>query len=150
MHVAKATVADGGKITLTWDAPASGAPVTGYRIYEQNDLLSANWTVSVPNEEGKTSFSYTVENTNPNQTYQFVIKAVSDLQVVENTGVTPDFTKAAEFTGRSAVSRNSKDELVHKAEATGLKADTKYYFRVGDKALGLWSAVGTFETAAKT
>ena len=76
--------------------------------------------------------------------------AGSDLQVVENTGVTPDFTKAAEFTGRLAVSRNSKDELVHKAEASGLKADTKYYFRVGDKALGLWSTVGTFETAAKT
>ncbi|OMD65195.1 hypothetical protein BSK48_23760 [Paenibacillus odorifer] len=190
---AKATAADGGKITLTWDAPASGAPVSGYRIYEQNDLVSANWTVSVPNEEGKASYTYTVENTNPNQTYQFVIKAVSertnseaaiastdsikkvtvtfngdpvsakgftwytalkstgnDLQVVENTGVTPDFAKASEFTGRSAVSRNSKDELVHKAEASGLKADTKYYFRVGDKALGLWSAVGTFETAAKT
>lgn len=190
---AKATAADGAKITLTWDAPASGAPVSGYRIYEQNDLVSANWTASVPNEEGKTSYTYTVENTNPNQTYQFVIKAVSertnseaaiastdsikkvtvtfngdpvsakgftwytalkstgnDLQVVENTGVTPDFAKASEFTGRSAVSRNSKDELVHKAEASGLKADTKYYFRVGDKALGLWSAVGTFETAAKT
>jgi hypothetical protein len=190
---AKATVADGGKITLTWDAPATGAPVTGYRIYEKNDLVAANWTVSVPNTEGTTSYSYTVENTNPNQTYQFVIKAVSDrtnseaaiastdsikkvtvtfngdpvsakgftwytaltsagtdLQVVEKTGAEADFTKALEFTGRSLVSRNSKDELVHKAEATDLKAGTTYYFRVGDKNLGLWSEVGTFETAAKS
>jgi len=74
----------------------------------------------------------------------------NDLQVVEYTGTTPDFTKASEFTGRAAVSRNSKEELVHKAEANNLKADTKYYFRVGDKALDLWSEVGTFETAAKT
>ncbi|WP_339317493.1 S-layer homology domain-containing protein [Paenibacillus sp. FSL R10-2734] len=190
---AKAAVADGGKITLTWDAPTSGAPVSGYRIYEQNDLLSANWAVSVPTTEGQTSYSYSVENTDPNKIYQFVIKAVSDrtnsdativstdsikkvtvtfngdpvsskgftwytaskstgsdLQVVENTGDTPDFAKSSEFKGRSAVSRNSKDELVHKAEASGLKADTKYYFRVGDKSLGLWSEVGTFETAAKT
>jgi len=34
-----------------------------------------------------------------------------------------------------------------KSEATGLKPNTTYYYRVGDATLGLWSTVGTFQTA---
>lgn len=71
----------------------------------------------------------------------------SDLQVVEKTGDTADFTNAIAFTGRSAIAKNSLAELVHKAEATGLKANTTYFFRVGDQSLNLWSEVGTFQTA---
>ncbi|WP_193726926.1 S-layer homology domain-containing protein [Paenibacillus guangzhouensis] len=74
----------------------------------------------------------------------------NDLQVIEAASVkggAPDFALAAEFKGRSYVSTNSGTERVHKAEATGLKANTSYYFRVGDAALNSWSEVGTFQTA---
>ncbi|MGO4349729.1 fibronectin type III domain-containing protein, partial [Paenibacillus sp. MCAF9] len=71
----------------------------------------------------------------------------SDLQVVEKTGAAADFTNATAFKGRSTVAKNSLAELVHKAEATGLKANTTYYFRVGDQSLNLWSETGTFQTA---
>lgn len=187
-----ATGAD-GKLTLTWEAPDTGLPVTGYRIYENNDLLGANWTTLVSTEPGKTAYSYTVDNPDPALDYQFMIKAVSgrnysaavtagqpavskvtvtyygdprsskgftwytplsaknsDLQVVEKTQAVPDFTGAGTFSGRSAVSTNAAGELVHKAEATGLKADTAYYFRVGDMSLGIWSTAGTFRTAPES
>lgn len=71
----------------------------------------------------------------------------STVQVVKKTGATPDFTSALTFKGNSAVSTNSVEELVHKAEATGLEANTTYYYRVGDKEQGIWSETGTFQTA---
>ncbi|EGG38209.1 S-layer homology domain-containing protein [Paenibacillus sp. HGF5] len=71
----------------------------------------------------------------------------SDVQVVENRGSAPDFSQAQVYSGRTSVSSNSPGEHVHKAEATGLAADTSYYFRVGDESLNLWSEIGTFETA---
>lgn len=182
-----------GKLTLTWEAPATELPVSGYRIYENNDLLGANWNTVVSTETGKTAYSYTLDNTDSVRDYQFVIKAVSgrnqsegviasqpavskvtvtfngdpvtskgftwytplsstnsDLQVVESAAGTPDFTEAITFSGRSAVSTNSNEERVHKAEATGLKAATSYSFRAGDKSLGIWSAAGTFRTAPES
>jgi len=71
----------------------------------------------------------------------------SDLQVCKKTGSTPDFSKAVKFTGKASVSTNSPSEYFHKAEAIGLKANTTYYFRVGDAARGIWSDIGTFQTA---
>lgn len=82
----------------------------------------------------------------------------SDVQVVQKTGSKPDFTNAIKFAGRTALSTNSSvsagtgyppnpRENVHKAEATGLKPGTTYFFRVGDAALGAWSDIGTFQTA---
>lgn len=182
-----------GTVTLTWEAPATELPVSGYRIYENNDLLGANWNTVVSTETGTTAYSYTVDHADSARDYQFVIKAVSgrnqsegviasqpavskvtvtfygdpvsskgftwytplvsknsDLQVVEAAADTPDFTDAIAFSGRSAVSTNAKEELVHKAEATGLKAGTSYSFRVGDKSLGIWSAAGTFRTAPES
>nr|WP_311627693.1 metallophosphoesterase family protein [Peribacillus simplex] len=74
----------------------------------------------------------------------------SDLQVVKKTGAKkPDFKKALKFSGTQNISTNSQKEYVHKAEATGLKADTEYYYRVGDASLNNWSEVGTFTTAPK-
>lgn len=73
----------------------------------------------------------------------------SDLQVIEKTGEIANFGEAISFQGRSAISSNSPAELVHKAEATELKANTSYFFRVGDKAAGIWSETGTFRTAPK-
>lgn len=76
--------------------------------------------------------------------------ANSHLEVVEKTGYAPDFSKAARFSGEYSVSTHSPSELFHKAEATGLKADTSYFFRVGDAALDIWSDVGTFQTAPES
>ncbi len=81
----------------------------------------------------------------------------SDLEIVKKCGevsgcsqaVKPDFSKAIKFLGRYSISTNDPLENVHKVEATGLKENTTYYFRVGDAALGIWSDVGTFHTAAK-
>ena len=85
----------------------------------------------------------------------------SDLQVVEKKSHTADFTKGKSFIGTSAVPSNNtsttpppstttaKAEFLHKAEATGLKPNTTYYYRVGDASLGLWSNTSTFQTAPK-
>ncbi len=80
--------------------------------------------------------------------YTTLASAGSDVQVVEKAGGEPDFSGAKSFSGRWQVSTNSPEEVVHKAEAAGLKPDTAYYFRVGDAALNLWSGNGSFETAA--
>ncbi len=82
--------------------------------------------------------------------YTTLASANSDLQIVENTGSAPDFSKAIKFTGEYGIPTNSSAELFHKAEADGLKKDTLYYFRVGDAALNLWSDTGTFRTATKS
>jgi 3',5'-cyclic AMP phosphodiesterase CpdA len=80
--------------------------------------------------------------------YTTAASAGSDVQVVEKARGEPDFMNAMKFSGRWQLSTNSAAEVVHKAEAVGLKPDTSYFFRVGDEALGLWSGVGSFETAA--
>lgn len=74
----------------------------------------------------------------------------STVQVTKKTGSKADFTNAITFQGTSTPSTNSGEELVHKAVATGLEADTTYYYRVGDKEHGNWSATGTFQTAPKS
>jgi len=81
--------------------------------------------------------------------YTGIVATDSDLQVVEKSA-TPDFTNALKFSGKSYTPTNSATELVHKAEATGLKANTSYSYRVGDATLGIWSTVGTFQTAPET
>ncbi|WP_010233066.1 purple acid phosphatase family protein [Clostridium arbusti] len=86
----------------------------------------------------------------------------SDLQIVEKTSDTANFAKGKSFTGTTAVPSNntsatppantttSKPEYVHKATATGLKANTTYYYRVGDASIGLWGATSTFQTAQES
>lgn len=65
----------------------------------------------------------------------------SDLEVTLDSG-TP-----MTFTGQSGLSSNDSADRWHKAVATGLSADTRYRFRVGDAASGLWSDWGSFKTA---
>ncbi len=79
--------------------------------------------------------------------YTTFASANSDLQVVEKTDAEPNFDDALKFAGRYQISTNSKTEVVHKAEAVGLKPSAEYYFRVGDESLNLWSATGSFATA---
>jgi len=92
--------------------------------------------------------------------YTSRLSVKSDLQVVEKTSNASNFDKCDKFIGTSAVPSNNtaanppagtttaKLEFLHKAEATGLKPNTTYYYRVGDASLGLWSTVGTFQTAS--
>ncbi len=79
--------------------------------------------------------------------YTTLASAGSDLQIVEKTGDTADFSNPVRFSGAYAQSTNSPAELVHKAEATGLLAGTEYFYRVGDEKLNLWSDTGVFATA---
>lgn len=82
--------------------------------------------------------------------YTSSVSTKSDLQIVEKKGSsTPNFKKATTFSGKSTISTNSPNELVHKVEATGLKQNTTYCYRVGDSSLGIWSNIGTFQTAPK-
>lgn len=65
-----------GKRTITWNKPEDEG-VRGFRIYEKNDKLGANWSVYVPTAAGQESYQYVVEQTNPDQAYEFVVKAVN-------------------------------------------------------------------------
>lgn len=71
----------------------------------------------------------------------------SDLQVVEKTVSTPDFSRSVTFDGTEYLSHNSSKEYVHKAVAVGLKSNTAYYYRVGDASLNIWSNPAVFTTA---
>lgn len=71
----------------------------------------------------------------------------SDLQVIEKTASTPDFSRSATFTGTEYISHNSSEEVVHKAVAVGLKSNTAYYYRVGDASMNIWSNPAVFMTA---
>lgn len=79
--------------------------------------------------------------------YSVVDSVYSDLQVVELKDIQPDFTSAQHFIARSSVAKNSSNDKMYKAEATNLKPDTSYYFRIGNESLNSWSDVGTFRTA---
>ena len=79
--------------------------------------------------------------------YTNLLSSGTNLQVIEKVGATPDFSQAAKFTGLYALSSNDANQRMHKAEATGLKPGTTYCYRVGDAALDMWSATGTFQTA---
>src|SRR3954451_24219887 len=105
-----------------------------------------------PTEVSKVTVTFNGDSTNSKgfTWYTSLDSKNSDLQVVKRTGAKkPDFKKALTFKGTASISTNSQEEFVHKAEATGLKTDTEYYFRVGDAKLNNWSEVGTFETAPK-
>jgi len=73
--------------------------------------------------------------------------AHSDLEVTEKIDYASNFENAIKFVGNYQQSTNAPEYVVHKAEATGLKPNTEYQYRVGDAELGIWSEVGTFETA---
>ncbi|HEY5587242.1 MAG TPA: fibronectin type III domain-containing protein [Ruminiclostridium sp.] len=82
--------------------------------------------------------------------YTTLASANSDMQLVQKTDKVADFSKATKFSGKYSISTNSNSELLHKAEATGLKPGTSYSFRVGDEKLNLWSETGTIKTASTT
>lgn len=96
------------------------------------------------------SFKGDIETSKGFTWYTTQASANSDLQIIEKTdNENPSFENALTFKGNFQRSTNAPQFVVHKAQATGLKKNTEYQFRVGDADLGLWSKVGTFETADK-
>lgn len=88
--------------------------------------------------------------------YTSAASVKSNLQIVEKTSDSADFTKAdvIKFDGTCSIPTNlvsstitKTQEYLHKAEAKGLKPNTTYFFRVGDESTGLWSEIGTVQTA---
>lgn len=68
------------------------------------------------------------------------------LQVVEK-GKEFDADNIREFMGTTTKSQIANDGFIHKVVATGLKENTTYEYRLGDKTLENWSDVGSFTTA---
>ncbi|MEF3354023.1 S-layer homology domain-containing protein [Paenibacillus sp. GYB006] len=111
---------------------------------------SAERSGSLQNQEiSKVTTTFYGDTTSSKGFTWYTSKQLTDstVQVIKKTGAEPDFNKALTFTGTSSISTNSQEELVHKAEASGLEANTVYYYRVGDKVRGIWSKVGTFQTS---
>ncbi|GLX65748.1 PA14 domain-containing protein [Paenibacillus glycanilyticus] len=65
-----------GKRTITWNKPQDEG-VRGFRLYEKNDKLGANWSVYIPAAADQASYQYVVNKTNLDQSYEFVVKAVN-------------------------------------------------------------------------
>lgn len=103
-----------------------------------------------PNKVSKVTITFTgdTETTKGFTWYTSYCSKKSDIQVVEKTGNIVDFANAMKFRGYTTIPTNTKDEYMHKAEATGLKPGTKYMFRVGDEMLNLWSETGSFVTSS--
>jgi len=67
----------GNSAVFSWNKPAgSTEPIRGFRIYEKNDKVKTYWSVYVPVVEGQTSYSYTLNNINPDKKYEFIVKSV--------------------------------------------------------------------------
>nr|WP_208420496.1 PA14 domain-containing protein [Paenibacillus lupini] len=73
LEVAKS---EDGKRTITWNKPEDEG-VRGFRLYEKNGKLGANWNVYIPAVANQDSYQYVVEKTNLDQGYEFVVKAVN-------------------------------------------------------------------------
>ncbi|WP_078503094.1 metallophosphoesterase [Paenibacillus selenitireducens] len=70
-------VVSSNKAVISWKPPVTGGePVRGYRIYEKNGKVKAYWSVYVPAVAGKTDYSFTVNNINAANKYDFIVRAV--------------------------------------------------------------------------
>lgn len=75
----------------------------------------------------------------------------SDVQIIKAEGNKKahySFNSANNVLEYSGVVKDDKlfDLYIHQAKATNLEPGVKYYYRVGDKALESWSAIGEFVT----
>ncbi|MEC0125181.1 S-layer homology domain-containing protein [Paenibacillus pabuli] len=118
-------------------------------IVDTFGIIKESDTVPVPEQVNKITVTFHGDPTKSKGFTWYTSDQVtnSDLQVVEKTAATPDFTQAKSVQGRSAQPANAPAERMHKAEVTDLKANTTYYFRVGDASQQVWSETGTFRTA---
>lgn len=69
------------------------------------------------------------------------------LQVVEKSNGDFASSTTMEFTGDLTKSPIVDDGFIHRVVASGLKENTTYQYRVGDKEINNWSDVGEFTTA---
>jgi len=119
--------------------PDSNVNTDGKVILEDNIGEVSRVVVSF-NGDTKTSKGFTW--------YTTQVSVNSDLQVIEKTEAKEsNFENAMTFEGEYQISTNAPQYVVHQAEASGLKTNTEYQFRVGDASLDLWSDVGSFETS---
>ncbi len=67
----------------------------------------------------------------------------TDVQVAPAAGFNGSFAGAKAYKGSSS---EFQDSFVHKVTVDGLSAGTRYFYRVGDAALNLWSETCSFTT----
>lgn len=70
----------------------------------------------------------------------------STVQVVPKVGSSPNWSSPMEFNGTYTTVNQVVPHNVHKALVKGLNPGASYWYRVGDKAKGLWSEAGTVKT----
>lgn len=93
------------------------------------------------NGDASTSRGFTWYTTGKN------IEDYNELQVVEANDKGLFFSKGQSFHSLNGTASYEEGSFWHKAVADNLKADTKYYFRIGDSKKDKWSKVGTFITS---
>ncbi len=69
------------------------------------------------------------------------------LQVIEKSNGNFSSSSVLEFSGNSKKSPIKDDGFIHQVIANGLKENTTYQYRVGDKEINNWSDIGEFTTA---
>lgn len=70
------------------------------------------------------------------------------IQLNENEEELTNDKFTLEFEGTVEKSKVANDGFIHRVVAKELKADTTYYYRVGDKEADTWSEIGSFKTAS--
>ena len=71
------------------------------------------------------------------------------IQLNENEDELKNDKSNLEFEGTVEKSKVANDGFIHRVVAKELKANTVYYYRVGDKEADVWSDIGSFKTAAE-
>lgn len=121
--------------------------ITG--ILMPNSITISNAIEEIPNiNQAPRMITMSIANDSKTQmSFNYNTTWMTDtiLQVNENN----DFTAntVLEFEGSVEKSKVSGDGYIHRVTAKNLKADTTYYYRLGDKDADNWSDVATFTTA---
>ncbi len=87
-----------GNILLSWDKPSDTNEedkIRGFRIYEKEGRLGANWTAYMEVEEGVENYSYTVTDAETGELYEFAVKAVDNRDNSEPSFISTEAIKLA-------------------------------------------------------
>lgn len=90
--------------------------------------------------DAATSRAFTWRSSDSSDSTVLQVAAGADKLVLEQPGVIT-------FKGTATSSPDGDHAIVHKAEATGLKPDTQYWYRVGNGSPDGWSDAASFVTA---
>lgn len=97
-----AGVTGNNELTLAWSKPSiedEQDPVRGFRIYETSGKVARNWTAYVPVEEGQERYQFTIAELDPDEEYEFAVRAVDKRDNSEISVVSSVTTKPAAPTG---------------------------------------------------